>query len=262
MPGTLTLAYSGGRALLSISSKTKAIKDLTLTTYTKLYDMCVKPIIEYCFGIWGCNQFTELDKVFKRATRFCLGIPQNTSVDGFSGIIGRYPPYINNVGNMCRLYNRIVKMDNNHLTKLAFLEEIANNKTSWYSNFCKVCTLIDYTTPNDLTVTINIKDFLEKVNNYHRTQWLNSIAHQSKLDIYKELVTDYGNTKSLEGVLRKEERSLLCQLLCGNLKLNVELGRSRNIPRNESFCTVCNVKSIEDTYHFLFECPSLMVPRT
>ena len=60
---------------------------------------------------------------------------------------------------------------------------------------------------------------------YHRSVWQSEISQQTKLEMYKNILTEYGNEKIIEGIFRKEERSLLCQLLCGNLKLGIEIGR-------------------------------------
>ena len=130
-------------------------------------------------------------------------------------------------------------MDNRRLTNTVFLEEIAGSKIGWYKDFIKVCTLLEFTPPGDLTRTINLRKFLEKCNVYHQKQWKYEVEQQSKLAIYNSVITMYGNTNLLKGIFVKEERSLLCQLFCGNLKLSIETGRYNNIPRNERICKVC-----------------------
>ena len=38
-------------------------------------------------------------------------------------------------------------------------------------------------------------------------------------------------------------------------KLNVEIGRHHNVSRRNRICTKCNLRDIEDEYHFIFICP-------
>ena len=152
-------------------------------------------------------------------------------------------------------------MDNNRLTKIVFLEEIFCGKAGWYQGFTKVCNLAGFNMPSDLTSTISIKDFMQKCKQYHITECKEKIKHQAKLEVYREVITQYGNIKLLDGILKKEEHSLVCQLLWGNLKLNVELGRYNDKPRHQTFCTLCNTNSVENCYHFQFDCPALVLPR-
>ena len=37
-------------------------------------------------------------------------------------------------------------------------------------------------------------------------------------------------------------------------QLNIEIGRYRNIERNQRVCTSCNSVDIEDEYHFILKC--------
>ena len=47
------LAGAGGRALGSILHKYKKMKDLGYYTYSKLYQSCVCPVLDYASEIWG-----------------------------------------------------------------------------------------------------------------------------------------------------------------------------------------------------------------
>ena len=46
------LADSGGRALGSLYTKYRSNKGFRYTTYTKMFDLCVSPILEYFPGVW------------------------------------------------------------------------------------------------------------------------------------------------------------------------------------------------------------------
>ena len=46
------------------------------------------------------------------------------------------------------------------------------------------------------------------------------------------------------------------KLRLSTLNLFTEIGRHRNIVRNERICSLCTVNEVEDEYHFLLICPS------
>ena len=47
---------------------------LAINTYTKLYEACVCPIMDYCSGVWGYSPNDKIDKVHMRAIRCFLGV--------------------------------------------------------------------------------------------------------------------------------------------------------------------------------------------
>jgi hypothetical protein len=51
---------------------------------------------------------------------------------------------------------------------------------------------------------------------------------------------------------------LLTKLRSGTLKLNIELGRYNNTPRESHLCLCCNIELnvIENEYHFVLDCPA------
>ena len=68
------LAGSAGRALGSVCSKYKKLKGLGYQTFTNMYNSGVVPIMDYCSGVSGCQNFGKIDTVQNRALRFYLGV--------------------------------------------------------------------------------------------------------------------------------------------------------------------------------------------
>ncbi len=67
------LAGAGGRALGSIISKFKSLKNMGFETYTKLYHSGVIPVMDYSSGIWGFKNYSECEEVQQRAQRYYMG---------------------------------------------------------------------------------------------------------------------------------------------------------------------------------------------
>ena len=58
-------------------------------------------------------------------------------------------------------------------------------------------------------------------------------------------------------VLDDKEKFLLVKFRTSNHRLPIEVGRWRNIKRENRICNLCNGRNLGDEFHYLFECPSL-----
>ena len=61
---------AGGRALGAIITRCKSLKDVGYTTFKKLYESGVKPIIEYGSGVWGYVRAKDCEIIQNRAMRY------------------------------------------------------------------------------------------------------------------------------------------------------------------------------------------------
>ena len=68
------LAGAVGRALGSILHKYKRIKGLGYYTYSKLYQSCVCPVLDYASEICGYKGYDKIDHIQNRAIRAYLGV--------------------------------------------------------------------------------------------------------------------------------------------------------------------------------------------
>ena len=55
--------------------------------------------------------------------------------------------------------------------------------------------------------------------------------------------------------LKPFHRMYITQLRLSNFRFPIEIGRWRNIPRNDRECNKCRSGLIGDEYHYLFVCP-------
>ena len=186
------LSKSGSRALYSLFSKVKDNWDLGFDVFTKLYDSCVRPIIEYGSAIWGHDLYYNIENVCKKAIRFYLGMPRRTPIPFLYGESGWVPPYLNNFVNKARLYNRLIKMPNSRIHKQVFLYDLINGGDLWYNDFVKCCTLIGFQIPDNVENIIDLKSFSETCRTYHVNSWKDDCAKMSKLFLYRNVKDTYG----------------------------------------------------------------------
>jgi hypothetical protein len=131
--------------------------------------------------------------------------------------------------DMLRLWNRLVKMDNNRLTKKIFLWDKDHGNLSWNSEIRQIFHSLNYPNIFENNETIDIKLAENKLKENTLNKWLVDIKNKPKLRTYL-LFKD--NLKVEDYVIHctnRAQRSLLAQFRFGTLQLNIELGRFRNV---------------------------------
>ena len=86
--GVDVLSSSAGRALSTVIAKFKHLRNVGFTTYTKLYNCCVKLILGLSSAVWKDKKYIEHIKVFNRAIRYFLGLPRTAPIVGMCGDMG------------------------------------------------------------------------------------------------------------------------------------------------------------------------------
>ena len=66
---TTNPAKGGGRALGSIITKLRNLKEFGIKTFEKLYNSCVVPILDYQSSVWGYKDYNDIDAVQNRTIR-------------------------------------------------------------------------------------------------------------------------------------------------------------------------------------------------
>lgn len=69
-----SLPQAAGRALGSVVSKYKLHQFMGYVTFSKLFEACVCPVMEYASGVWGYRSYTKLETIQNRAARIFLGV--------------------------------------------------------------------------------------------------------------------------------------------------------------------------------------------
>ena len=120
-----TLSDSAGRAFGSVMSKMKSFRSLDFEIFTKLFDTCITPIMDYSSGVWGFKDSPHADAVQNRIIRRFLGVHRFTPTLAVTGDMGWTPAIIKRKVNMVRLWCRLVRMNEDRLTKRIFLQDLS-----------------------------------------------------------------------------------------------------------------------------------------
>ena len=235
-------------------SEVHCYKDVGYNTYTKLFNSCVVPVLDYCSGVWGFKQLNKMDNVQNRAIRYFLGVHRFTPLLAINGEMGWTLCLHRRWANMCRLWNRLVNMDDNRLTKQVFDIDYRTSGKTWCS---EIKSLLEQANVTHSCVNKHIVDlkFVENAfANMNQAEWSDKMQTVSKLRTYRTFKTRYETEHYLQVNIMKTERSHLAQFRCAVLPLKIETGRFSGLSVEDRICQVCNENAMEDELHFLFHC--------
>ena len=251
-----TLSKAGGRALGSIINKVHGLKDFGFRSYEKLFDSCVTTILDYCASVWGYKKTQKIDNVQNRAMRYFLGVHRFTPVLAMVGDTGWIPSVYRRWQCMLRLWNRLLLMDDNRVTKQVFNMDYQKCANNWSTEIKTILSYIGCSDHFNNRSVISLTDSSSRIRNYYNSVWTIDVQQVSKLRTYRVLKTEFKCEDYVKLNLKKCERSVLCQFRTGILPLRVETGRYVGEPADQRYCTLCtsDVPVVEDERHFLFNC--------
>ena len=253
------LAKGATRALGKVLAKYYLNKGLGYNTYTKLYDSCVCPVMDYASGVWGFCEHDNLEKIHSRAMRCYLGVNKYAAKCGIEGDMCWTPPKIRRSIEILRLWNRLVGMPENRLPKQLY-DYLLLHDAPWVVDVKELFTAINC--PDIFQNNVRIINFTEfknyavdKLLSLYRVKWLQTVESKPKLHLYATYKKEYASENYCQINMKKSQRSLLAKLRLGVLPINIEIGRYSGTPRDERYCPLCNNNSIDDEIHVLLYCP-------
>ena len=104
------LSKAGGRALGAITAKYKAQGFMSYSTYTKLFDSCVTPVLDYSSGVCGFSKYNCLEAIQNRAIRIYLGVHKFAPTLALQGDMGWMLTENRQCLSVLRFWNRLLKL--------------------------------------------------------------------------------------------------------------------------------------------------------
>ena len=252
---TANIINAAGRALGKILSKFAYFKNVGYTTFTKLFENYVEPIIMYGISILGTKKF-YFEKIQQRAIRYFLGLHPRCPIPALFGEMGWVPIRFKRLISMCRTWNRHIFMDENRINKQVFVNSLHRLQNNWCSEFRNICEDLNFVDSFENLSDINVNTFKMNVHEFAESQWRLNVESKPKLRNYKLYKTELSPEPYVTKNLNRYKRSIFAQLRCGILPLNVEIGRFRGVEFENRLCNLCNLNEVETETHFLLECPA------
>ena len=88
------------------------------------------------------------------------------------------------------------------------------------------------------------------------------VNNGGKLRTYALLKTEIGRVGYLDKIRNYNKRRILTKIRLSNHTLMIEKGRHKGLEKEERICPFCAKDNVEDEYHFIFECPTYILPRS
>ena len=76
-----------------------------------------------------------------------------------------------------------------------------------------------------------------------------------KLNFYRRYKKESRTEQYLDSIYESKYRISLSRFKLSSHNLSIETGRYNSVPKEERLCIFCNVRKIEDEFHFLLVCP-------
>lgn len=234
-------------------NKLKIYKDLGYGTFSQLYAACVSPVLNYAAGVWGAMQSPASDAVENRAIRCFLGVHKFVPVLAAQGDMGWVPGSVQRKCEMVRLWNRLINLSENRVTKKVFLW--SKNKCPWAAELQTVLSdaQLQYVFQNNLSCSVKTIRSILMLNFEHK--WLTGIMVKPKLRTYIQIKDVFDTELYVKANLTRNQRSLMAQLRTGILPLAIETGRFTQTPEEDRLCRLCELGEIESETHFVLYCP-------
>ena len=128
--------------------------------------------------------------------------------------------------------------------------DVNNGKTNWISNvrdlLFSLC--LNYVWISQDASSVSFDFVKQRIIDQFVQQWSISVYGCEKLCIYRNIKVEFCQEKYLNNC---SNVYLLTKLRSGTLKLNIELGRYNNTPRESRLCLCCNMNVVENEYHFV-----------
>lgn len=95
----------------------------------------------------------------------------------------------------------------------------------------------------------------QRIIDVYQQSWYSEINNSSRLQSYSIYKHNFELEKYLNLNIEQKYKVALTRFRTSSHSLLIETGRYENIPREQRICQSCNMRKIEDEFHFLLVCP-------
>jgi Reverse transcriptase (RNA-dependent DNA polymerase) len=281
------------KAMFAMMHRIQELKIESPLLQCSLFDALVAPVISYGCEMWAIDffrdskYFEEAEMMHRAFLRRIVHVRKCVSNEVLLAEFGRLPLKFQWQNLIVRYFNRLVAMPETRLLKQAFLEnlELDNRNVPCWSRSIRI-----WATPR-IGVSAMTGDYLKISNpacdpivcdlesppprgwphelneidlwcvdhrNYLR--WFHS--DQTKVAAYVELYKctpkgfyDNGTAPYMNEIVSNSIRTILARFRTRSHNLEIETGIWARTPVENRTCKCCNLNSVEDEMHFVFDCP-------
>ena len=258
-------AEAAGRALGVLITKTIKNGGLPYSIYSMLFECAVCSVSDYGSEVWGFDSKESTTKIHLRAARCFLGLPKHATSAGVLAEISWPEPVYRAQIRMIRQYFRILKMDNNRLTKQIYL---------WDKSFFETLNVQTWSSEvRDILLNHNLDYIFDPEVNFCAKSVIDKLKESMSIKQNADLKARCVEKPKLRTFITFKEfgsipsyltipipficRKYLALTRLSNLSIRIETGRFERPRINENlrFCPACvDGTSVENEHHVIFKC--------
>lgn len=201
------LSESAGRALGAVVNKMKVCPELSFDIFTKLYDSMVEPVLFYAAGVWGFEDSPEGNTVQSRAMRYFLGVHRFTTRAAIEGDMGWEPCVVKQRVEVLRLWNRLVHLPEERLTRKVFNWDRAH-RHPWSKEVLEILTAVNLQTLFLNSIQCKITNVRQTLFNTYKEQWKLKSLQKPKLRSYVQFKENFFTEPYVKFNLKRRQVSV------------------------------------------------------
>lgn len=243
----------------------RLFQNITLSNQEKfkLFDCLVGSVLGYASEVWGFHGGPNVERIHTQFCRSLLGVKKSTNLSALYSELGRKPLIIFRKLRIIRYWMKILKTDNILLRNVynLLLNDAANDITYNGTNWAyQVKGMLDslgfsHVWDNQTHDEVPYQQIKQRLLDNANQNLLMSINTSTKLNSYCLFKLDTELEQYLNCVTQNKYKYALSRFRLSSHNLAIETGRYVGIPREERLCVFCNMKTIENEFHFLSVCP-------
>ena len=245
------------------------IKDFALKC--KLFDALVTPVLNYCSEIWAVDlpltSKAAQEIVHTSFLKRLLCVPSTAADDNVRGEFGRYPLYCAWLGILLKFWNRLCTLPQDRLLHHAFIEMRTLHTTGCPCWLTKLDARLEelFGADNAYVLLIRAGQPVEDWKDAVKGCKADYLVRARRRGVDSVVAGTYWGMKNsryaAEGYLAEvgnsHERRALAMFRTGCHWLHIQRGRhAPRLARDQRICKLCDMGTVEDEQHMLFECPA------
>jgi len=242
-----------------------SLGDVNPSTFFKLFDSQIKPIVLYGAEIWGIADNINIEKAHVFALKKLLNVSNKTPNDMVYGETGRRPLHLEAKVYAIRYWIRLMRMGDERYPKKAYnmlLKMHLNNKQCWVSNIQNSLETYGFGYVWMNGGVQNIQHFLrvykERTSDCWMQGWTERIQKSGRYSVYRMIKLEF-EIGSYFGI-KKALRDVLVRLRLGISDLKLHKLRYSIDTGIDLSCPLCKYR-LDDEIHFLYLCKNTEVLR-
>ena len=282
------LVNKGAKAYAALHNVFNIYHGCPVKIMLKLIEALVEPVMLYCCEIWGgymVKKMTNLENLFfnfslpfqKLFIRMCkqiLGVRKNSCNVSVMAELGVYPPVLKILRQVFKYVLRLLNCKKNSLLG----EALQQQKQLWqtggnsYLNMVKLINsslnikISSDVISSDMTllktkIKVQSDKMFDKLKIKYTEAVNNKIRSLPKMSLYCTLKKNYGfesylsNISNPKNISNPNLRKSVTKFRLSAHTLPIELGRYKNITRDQRCCNLCNLCNvIGDEQHYVLYC--------